>query len=166
MGELRRVAVRVDQGHGLGESFERLFSLAFCRIRRRQVAEERGPLAPLRLQRQRGRGLPTDRSPLAAFYRGLRREAVEDATLRARQRLVADEVVEASAEPGGNDLQGAEGRTNEARLHLTNKALGQLVAGKLRLAQSQGVSSGADPLAQGHRLLNCFRQTRHRRSPV
>src|SRR6266550_7436010 len=134
MGELGRVAVRVDEGHRLGEVFERLLSFAFCRISGRQIPEERGPLAPLRLERQRGRGLPTDRSPLAAFDRGLRREAVEHTTLRARQRLVADEVVEASAEPGGDDLQGAEGRTDKARLHLTDKALGELVAGKLRLA--------------------------------
>jgi len=59
---------------------------------------------------------------------------MENAPLRTRERLVADEVVEASAEPGGDDLQGAEGRTDEARLHLTDKALGKLVAGKLRLA--------------------------------
>jgi len=91
---------------------------------------------------------------------------MENATLGAREGLVADEVVEASPEACSDYLQGAKRGTHETGFDLTDEALGKLVAGKLRLAHAQRVASGTDPLAQSDRLLNCFGQTRHRRSPV
>jgi hypothetical protein len=91
---------------------------------------------------------------------------MENAALCACKGLVADEVVKASPEPRGDDLERAKGGTNKTGLHLTDEALGQLLARKLCLAHTKLAASGANPLAQGHRLLNDFRQTRHRRSPV
>jgi hypothetical protein len=91
---------------------------------------------------------------------------MEHAALRARQGLVADEVVEASPEACSDYLQRAKRRTHETGFDLTDEALCEFVTRKLRLAHTKLAASGTDPLAQGHGLLNYFRQTRHRRSPV
>ena len=166
MRQLCGVAVRIDQSHGFGETFERLFPLSFGGIRGGEIPEERGPLRALRLLPEGSRGLVPDSGPVVPLRCGLRRQTVENATFRARDGLVADEIVEASAKACRDDLQRAKRGTNEAGFDLTDEALGKFVAGKLRLAHAQRVASGADALAQSHRLLNCFWQTRHRRSPV
>ncbi|HYR95055.1 MAG TPA: hypothetical protein VEP48_12710 [Methylomirabilota bacterium] len=94
------------------------------------------------------------------------RQTMENATLRTGKGFIADEVIEASPQARGDDLKGAKGGTNQAGFNLTDEALGQLVTRELRLTHTERVARGADPLAQGDRLLNCFWQTRHRRSPV
>src|SRR5947207_14619944 len=108
----------------------------------------------------------THRAPIAPFHRGMRMKLMDNSMCSIGKTYYANEVVEASENTKSDNLERAKRWADEARLDLTDEALGQLVAGKLRLAHAQGVSSGAYPLAQGHRLLNCFRQTRHRRSPV
>ena len=54
VGQLGRVAVRVDQRHGFGETFERLFPLAFRSVGGGEVPQQRGALGPLRLLRESG----------------------------------------------------------------------------------------------------------------
>ena len=136
MRELGGIAIRVDQRRGLRQTLERLFPLAFGAVRGGQVAEQRGALGALRLLRQRGRGLVPYGDPVPALDRGLSRETVKGAALRTGQRLVANEVVEASPQARGDHLKRAEGGSNEAGLDLTNEALGQFVARKLGLAQA------------------------------
>jgi len=119
----------------------------------------------LRLLPEGGRGLMPGCGPVAPLGGGLRRQTVENTTFRACDGLVADEIVEASSKTCRDDLQRAKRGTNETCFDLTDEALGKFVAGKLRLAHAQRVASGADALAQSHRLLNSFWQTRHRRSP-
>src|SRR5438876_5784263 len=61
IGELRGVAVRVDQAHRLGEPFESLFPFPLSAVGRRKVPEERGALAALSLQALRSSGVVTHR---------------------------------------------------------------------------------------------------------
>ena len=124
LGKLGGIAVRVDKGHRFAQTFERLLSLALRRVGRSEETQQRGALGGRGLLGEGGRGLVTDGPPIAALEGGLGRETMEQPTFRAGQRLVADEVIEASPEPRGDDLERAEGGTNQPGLHLTNEALG------------------------------------------
>src|SRR2546430_904440 len=124
LGKLGGIAVRVDKGHRFAQTFERLLSLALRRVGRSEETQQRGALGGRGLLGEGGRGLVTDGPPIAALEGGLGRETMEQPTFRAGQGLVADEVIEASPEPRGDDLEGAEGGTNQPGLHLTNEALG------------------------------------------
>src|SRR5438034_3333184 len=105
MGELRGVAVRVDQAHRLGEPLESLLPFVLSGVSRREISQQRGALATLSLQGQGRCGLVTDRAPIPAFDRGLGRKATEHATPRSGKRLVADEVVEDSAKTRSQDRE-------------------------------------------------------------
>ena len=83
MGELRGVAVRVDQAHRLGEPLESLLPFVLSGVSRREISQQRGALATLSLQGQGRCGLVTDRAPIPAFDRGLGGKAMEHATLRS-----------------------------------------------------------------------------------
>src|ERR1700694_2169697 len=148
--QLGGVAVRIDQRHGLGQTFERLLPFALRSVGRREVPQQSGPLGALRLLRQSGRGFLPHAGPIAALDSGLRCESVEHAALRARERLVADEIVEAPPEACRDYLQGAKGRTHQTRFDLTDEALGELVACELRLAHTKLSASGTNPFAEGH----------------
>jgi hypothetical protein len=164
--QLGGIGVRVDERHRFGQTFERLLPLALPGVSRGEIAEQRGSFGTLRLLPEGRSGLVSGGAPIAALDRGLSRKTMENATLGAGERLVADEVVEASPEACSDYLQGAKRGTHETGFDLTDEAFRELVTGKLGLAHAKLAASGANPFAQGHRLLNDFRQTGHRRSPV
>jgi len=68
--------------------------------------------------------------------------------VRRGERFVGDEVVQRAPELRRDVLKRTDGRTYQARLDLADESLGELLAGKLRLAQTGIASRGAHPLAK------------------
>src|SRR5439155_16077983 len=101
-----------------------------------QEAQQGRALTFFGLGRQRRRHLVANDRPVATLGRGLRRQTVENEAFRRRERLVPQEVIEAFAQPGREDLERTNGWSDQPRLDLADEALCELLTRALCLAHA------------------------------
>ena len=164
--DLGGVGGGVDEPQRLPHVIEDRLRVTSRKIGHGDEAQKHRALAWRDRRGEGGGGFPSDDRPVTPFRRGFRGKAVKAQTLRGRERLVADEVIEGAAEPGRDDLERTYRRTDESGLDLTNEALGKLLARELGLAHAELPASGAHALAERNRGLDGLSAARHARSPM
>ena len=139
---LGRVVRGVDQRERFVDAVERGLSRRHGQLRLREQAQEGRAVAFAGNALEAGCDLGAHDVPVVALGRGLRGQAMEREALFGRERRIAEEVIEALGESGGDDLEGAHRGPDKTGLDLRDEPLGELLAGELRLAHT-ALAAGA-----------------------
>ena len=136
MRDLGRVDRHIEERKRLVDAIEGGLAKRPGEIHLCEKAQQRRALALRRRALEARSDLGAHGVPIVTLGRGFRGETVEGEAFLGREGNVSEEVVEALAEAGGDDLEGADRWPHQARFDLRDEALRELLARQLRLAHA------------------------------
>src|SRR6185503_3070800 len=147
-GDFGRVDSDIHQREGFVDPIKCWLALRGRELGLREEAQQRGTRAFRGRAPEAGLDLGTHDLPVVALRSSLCREEVEGEALLGREGRVTEEVVEALAETGGDDLERPDRRTDQTGLDLRDEALGELLARKLGLAHPALTARASDTFSE------------------